>query len=188
MMKKTLCMLLALLTALTLFGCGNTSKTTGSGSKSVNDVLEEQMAETDGSVQQTQEVQSTQSPQVTIDKSSTSSCGDIDVDLTQLSSTMVYSEVYNMLTTPDSYRGKTVKMRGQFSLYHDDSTGNNYYACVIADATACCSQGLEFVLAGDYSYPEDYPELGTEITVVGEFDTYYEGEYMYCNLVNASFA
>ena len=31
-----------------------------------------------------------------------------EVDLTNLSSTMVYSEVYNMMSTPASYIGKTV--------------------------------------------------------------------------------
>ena len=31
-----------------------------------------------------------------------------DVDLTNLSSTMVYSEVYNMMSTPENYIGKTV--------------------------------------------------------------------------------
>ena len=52
-------------------------------------------------------------------------------------------------------------------------------------ATTSASQGLEFVLAGEHSYPADYPELGTEITVVGTFQTYEENEYMDCHLVNA---
>ena len=117
----------------------------------------------------------------------------IDVDLTRLSSTMVYSEVYAMLTAPENYIGKTVKMNGQFALYQaTDANGQPlpdqiYFACVIADATACCQQGLEFVLAGDYKYPDDYPEPGSEITVVGEFQTYMEGEYRYCHLVNGRF-
>lgn len=115
----------------------------------------------------------------------------VDVDLTTLSSTMVYSEVYNMMVSPESYVGKAVKMRGQFALYQSvDENGNLipdqiYFACVIADATACCSQGLEFILAGEHSYPDDYPELGTEITVVGTFQTYEENGYMYCHLVDA---
>lgn len=109
----------------------------------------------------------------------------IDVDLTSLSSTMVYAEVYNMMTDPDDYLGKTVKMRGSFSVYHDNSTGKNYFACLISDATACCSQGIEFVLDGDHIYPKDYPEIGSEITVTGVFDTYYEGDYMYCQLIHA---
>ena len=33
---------------------------------------------------------------------------------------------------------------------------------------------------------EDYPEIDEEITVVGVFDTYMEGEYRYCTLRNAS--
>ena len=38
---------------------------------------------------------------------------EIDVDLTKLSSSMVYSEVYNMMNEPEPYEGKMVKMQGQ---------------------------------------------------------------------------
>ena len=110
--------------------------------------------------------------------------GGLDVDLTKMSSTMVYSEVYNMMAMPDDYLGKTVRMTGTFAAYPGD--GRNYYVCYIADAAACCQQGMEFVLDGDYVYPEDYPEEGTVITVTGVFDTYYENEYMrYCQLIDA---
>ena len=117
--------------------------------------------------------------------------GTAEVDLTQLSSTMVYSEVYNMMVTPKNYIGKTVKMRGQFTVYEADPDsdynygGDRYFSVVIADATACCQQGLEFVLAGDPVYPDDYPEVGTEISVTGTFEIYKEGEYQYCRLVNS---
>lgn len=109
----------------------------------------------------------------------------VDVDLTVLSSTMVYSEVYNMMVSPDNYKGKTVKMKGQFVPYYDEATGKYYFACFIFDASACCSQGIEFILTDDYSYPEDYPQEGDTICVVGTFDTYMEGEYMYCTLRSA---
>lgn len=115
----------------------------------------------------------------------------IDVDLTALSSTMVYSEVYNMIVLPENYIGKTVKMNGTFTLYQglDENgapiPGQIYFACIIADATACCSQGLEFVLSGEHIYPDDYPELGAEITVVGTFQTYEENGYLYCHLIDA---
>ena len=110
----------------------------------------------------------------------------IDVDLTALSSTMIYSEVYNMMVAPEDYIGKTIKMDGMFSFFHDDSTGNDYYACIIMDATACCSQGIEFVPTDDYTYPDDFPEQGGEICVVGVFDIYEEGENKYCTLRNAT--
>lgn len=106
----------------------------------------------------------------------------IDVDLTKLSSTMVYSEVFNMMNTPEDYIGKTVKMDGQVAVYHDESTGNDYYACIIQDATACCAQGMEFALAEEYAYPADYPQEGDEVVVTGVFDTYMEGDYKYCTL------
>ena len=107
----------------------------------------------------------------------------INVDLTEMSSTMVYSEVYNMTVCPDDYMGKTVKMRGSFAYAEGD--GRYYFACVIADATACCSQGIEFILAYNRKFPEEYPQPGDEITVTGVFDTYYEGQNMYCQLINA---
>ncbi|MBO6215683.1 MAG: hypothetical protein J6N76_09190 [Lachnospiraceae bacterium] len=111
---------------------------------------------------------------------------DIDIDLTVLSSTVVYSEVYNMMVVPEDYIGKTVKMEGMFTHYYDEATGIDYFACIIADATACCSQGIEFVPTEDYTYPDDYPEEGGNVCVVGTFDTYSEGEYTYCTLRNAS--
>ena len=114
--------------------------------------------------------------------------GALDVDLTTLSSTMVYSEVYNMMYEPDRYVGKRIKMDGQFAVYEDPNTGAVYTACIIMDATACCSQGLEFVLAGEKTYPDDYPELGSEITVTGTFQLYGENGATYCHLVDAEMA
>ncbi len=159
-MKKLLSAILAILFLITATGCQNS----GSGSTS------------DTSDKNTVESEST---------SSTSRTEDYDVDLTKLSSTMVYSEVYNMMITPDKYAGKKIKMSGNFGIYQDETTGKIYFACLIADATACCSQGIEFVLSGDYSYPDDYPEVGSLITVSGTFDTYEEGGYTYCQLINA---
>lgn len=111
---------------------------------------------------------------------------DLDIDLSALTTTMVYSEVYNMMSKPEDYTGKKILMKGTFAVYEGD--GRNYYACVIKDATACCSQGIEFLLDGNYSYPADYPAIGTEISVVGIFDTYMEGENQYCQLIDASMA
>ena len=102
--------------------------------------------------------------------------GGFDVDLTLMSSTMVYSEVYNMMAMPDDYVGKTVRMKGTFAAYPGED--RNYYVCFIADAAACCQQGMEFVLDGEYVYPDDYPAEGEEITVTGRFEAYAINEYM----------
>ena len=110
----------------------------------------------------------------------------IDVDLTQLSSTMVYSEVFNMMMSPDDYVGKIVKMQGTYTVY--DGEIRKYHACLIADATACCAQGIEFQLTQEYQYPDDYPKEGELITVIGIFDVYKEGSYQYYQLSNAEIA
>ena len=107
----------------------------------------------------------------------------IEIDITEMNSTMVYSQVYDMMVSPDDYLGKTVKMTGTFNV--SEGTDRYYFACVIQDATACCAQGIEFVLDGDYEYPADYPPVGTDITVVGVFDSYYEGQSRYVQLIHA---
>ena len=108
-----------------------------------------------------------------------------DIDLTQMSSTMIYSTVSNMMLYPDTYMGENIKMQGQFAVYHDKSADKYYFSVIIPDATACCTQGIEFVLDGDYSYPEDYPAEGDTITVSGQFNTYDEYGFKYCQLIHA---
>ena len=106
----------------------------------------------------------------------------VEVDLTVLSSGAVYSIVYDMMMHPDNYVGKVVKMRGLFDTAYDEANGIRYYACVIQDATQCCAQGIEFELENPGTYPDDFPQVGQECTVIGVFDTYMEGEYMYATL------
>ncbi len=110
----------------------------------------------------------------------------VDVDLTVLSSTAVYGAVYDMMCHPEEYVGKSIKMEGIYSDYFDQATGKHYYSCVIMDATACCAQGFEFILTNDYKYPDDYPSEGDDIVVEGIFETYLEGDFMYCTLKDAS--
>ncbi len=116
----------------------------------------------------------------------TEASGGVDIDLTTLNSTMVYSEVYGMMSEPETYIGKTVKAKGPFAVYHDEANDNYFFAVRISDATACCAQGLEFVWAGDHTYPDDYPELDTEIVITGTFNTYMDGGTQYSHLENAT--
>lgn len=108
-----------------------------------------------------------------------------DIDLTQLSSTMVYSEVYNMMVTPEEYVGKIIKAKGVFVAFSSEDGSQYYPAVLVADATACCSQGIEFLLEGNPNYPDGYPELEEEIIVEGRFETYEEDGIIYCRLQNA---
>ena len=174
-----------------LTGCGNTDS-------KVDQVIQNQMQEADNKNSQSESTKETEEdksseiseklPTEVVTDNNTegrTTDGNVDVDLTKLSSTMVYSEVYNMMYTPENYIGKTVKMSGMFVAYTNQDESQYYPAVIIADATACCSQGLEFVLEGNPSYPEGYPEMETEITVVGTFETYVEDGNTYCRLKNA---
>ncbi len=181
---------------VSLVACGSdksaTSRNAGQG-LTIDDVIT-QSAETEDNNDVSADVsgerksgvdESAPAPEVAEDELPKSTTEGIDIDLTQLSSTMVYSEVYNMMMSPEAYVGKTVKMSGAFSYCKVDETGKEYYACIIQDATACCSQGIEFVLDGEHVYPDDYPEIGSDVCVVGVFDTYEEDGGTYCTLKNA---
>lgn len=104
----------------------------------------------------------------------TTAGAEVDVDLTQLSSTMVYAEVYNMLYVPEDYMGKTIRIAGIYRESYYDETDTYYHFVVIPDAQACCEEGLEFILEGG-----EYPSDGDIITVEGTYGTYDEGGLSY---------
>ncbi len=189
-MKKALCFALTLLFVFLLYSCEKSADTrSGSGGKTVEDVLNERSTEGSEKAPETSAATVTQpsteaTPTETYDYLAEARNGDIDVDLTQLNSTMVYAQVNDMLMYPDKYTGMKVRMRGPFSVYETDE--KNYFAVIITDATACCSQGIEFLLKDDPPYPSGYPEKGTEITVTGIFHTYSEGPMRYPELYDAT--
>ena len=106
----------------------------------------------------------------------------VDLDLTKFSSVMVYSALFNVLTNPSAYIGQTIKIKGQFDLFHDEDTDKNYFGVMVMDASACCSTGLDFVLKDSY---KEYPEVGEVITVAGKFEQYQEDGITYCHLIEA---
>lgn len=91
-----------------------------------------------------------------------------------MSQLMRYSEVNYILGNPQDFLGKTIKIEGYFYIYEADI--RNVYVCIVPDSTACCTAGLEFRLAGEHRYPEDYPPSDAEITVVGTFAAYSDDE------------
>ena len=175
-MRKLICLLCAAALILLACACGGNggNRAKQNNTKTVADVLNEAQ---NSSRTQTSSKNDTSNVDTDIFDEKP------DIDLTKMNATMVYSEVNNMMTDPDSYEGKIIEMKGSFNVFKTET--QNYYACLIADATACCSQGIEFVLKNERKYPEEYPTIGQEITVIGEFETYFEGETKYCHLKDA---
>lgn len=187
MMKKGLRLLFVLLAGLVLGACGErTGKEINGGIA----VLETAPRKTEKrpvrGVPETRGVRETQKAAETPPSpAAPENGGDAEVDLTVLSSIMVYSEIWNMMKAPENYIGKTIKMRGQFVCAGEQEEGKRYFGCLVADAAQCCSQGLEFVLAGEHVYPDDYPALNSRITVTGTFETYQVKGIEYCRIVDA---
>ncbi len=100
----------------------------------------------------------------------------VDVDLTTLSSTMVFSQTFNMLVDPTPFLGQVVRMQGSYIVYADGAK-----ACLISDEGGCCQEGIHFSLKEGIAYPE----LNTQITVVGTFGTYEFNGMTYCRLYDA---
>ena len=182
-MKKLICIFVAVFVLLSLTACESVKDKDTTSTDSTNNqtpstpVSKSQPIENDSEPQPaTSKPEQTEKPK---------SADGIDVDLTTLSSTAVYAEVWNMMAEPESYIGKTVKMKGIFAVYEDETTGQKYFACIIADALGCCQQGLEFILKGEHKYPDDYPTVDSEITVTGTFETYTEDKFTYCRIKDA---
>lgn len=114
----------------------------------------------------------------------------VDVDLTLMGSDLVYATVYQMMSKPEEYEGKTIRIEGKYYASYYPITDKYYNYCLIADAAACCSQGLEFELGGDAVYPDDYPADQSHVIVTGVFETYTEeaGQtFYYCRLRDAEY-
>lgn len=178
-MKKVLSLIILMAMLVSVFaGCSSANsqienKAAQTSKKTINDILAESQAKN-----------TTVAPKADYPKLDYSA----EVDLTSLNSTMVYSTVYSMVNSPEEYKGKTVKAQGTFDVFTDPQSGKMFYACVIADATACCSQGLEFIWKGEHSYPDDYPNVGDPVTVGGVFGTYEDNGQTYCHLSDAELA
>ena len=193
-MKKYAVIVLA---ALILASCGDTSKidkiieeqqTTGSGEVSLSPADEAVVAEAEKAVSAEQdkltEAATTSQPlMLETPEESELKNGDIDIDLTGLNANMLYAEVFQITGDPEKYQGKKIRANGTFAYMMDD--GTEYFAVFIADAAACCQQGLEIRTAADLTYPDDYPEIGTPIVVTGTFNSYKEGVFTYCELIDA---
>ncbi len=114
----------------------------------------------------------------------------VDVDLTLMGSDLVYATIYQMMSKPEEYEGKTIRIEGKYYASYYPITDKYYNYCLIADAAACCSQGLEFELGGGAVYPDGYPEDQSEVIVTGVFETYTEeaGQtFYYCRLRDAEY-
>lgn len=92
---------------------------------------------------------------------------------------MVYATVFDIVSQPDSYIGKTIRMEGIYNEFTDPDSNITHKDCIVQDATQCCAQGIEFLTDDTGFTPEQ------KITVVGRFGKYDNNGTPYYALLNA---
>ena len=175
--------------AIMLTGCGSgaSASTRIKKENKVESVIEEQMAEADGS--EGEALNPTPESVEERKKAEAVSADGIDYDLLDMDADMVYATVYQMMLEPSDYIGKKVRIRGSYYVAQSEETKKNYFYCIISDALGCCQNGMEFVWDdGSHVYPDEYPEEMSEITITGIFDVYTEegSDTQYIRLKDAS--
>ena len=172
MMKKALLIMLCV-AALALTGCGQKTPDTTANTL------------TTAATTQTVQIVQTESPTAAPVFSEEAEAPAVEssaaeIDLTSMSSTMVYSYVFNMVSAPDDFIGHRFRIQGIYDEGLWEPTNQMYHYIIIADATACCAQGLEFVLTDESAA---YPQPGDEIEISGVFSTYEEEGNLYIQIV-----
>lgn len=188
-MKKILACIICLTLAFGVTACGKASDKDSNGdTKIISDAKNKQensKSDTKKEVNKKEVADNAGKGKSSKSKSKTNS-NKIDVDLNNLNANVVYSQVFLMMTEPDKFIGKRIRMSGQFNVYAaqegNPSGVTEYYAIIIADAQACCQQGIEFVWPG-HTYPEGFPEVKSNASVTGIFEVYEENGKKYCRLV-----
>ena len=188
-MKKILACIICLTLAFGVTACGKASDKDSNGdTKIISDAKNKQensKSNTKKEVSKKEVAGDAGKGKSSKTKSKTSS-NKIDVDLNNLNANVVYAQVFQMMTEPDKFIGKRIRMSGQFNVYAaqegNPSGVTEYYAIIIADAQACCQQGIEFVWPG-HTYPDGFPEVKSNASVTGIFEVYTEDGKKYCRLV-----
>lgn len=188
-MKKILICIICLTLAFGVTACGKASDKDSNGdTKIISDAKNKQensKSNTKKEVSKKEVADDAGKGKSSKSKSKTSS-NKIDVDLNNLNANVVYAQVFQMMTEPDKFIGKRIRMSGQFNVYAaqegNPSGVTEYYAIIIADAQACCQQGIEFVWPG-HTYPDGFPEVKSNASVTGIFEVYTEDGKKYCRLV-----
>ena len=108
-----------------------------------------------------------------------------DLDLLAIGENLAYVEVSRMPEYPEEYEGQTVLAKGRFRAFKNPVGEGYLYKILVPDGTGCCTRDLEFIPAGDFTYPDDFPKLDKEITVFGTLTTYERNGMRFATLKNA---
>lgn len=96
-------------------------------------------------------------------------------DLTMMSETMVFAQVFSLMSSPESFQDSTYKIQGEYEFYTIPETTEVIYFIVINDALGCCPTGIEI------RFPENSEPLPDfcEILIEGIAHAGFEETFTY---------
>lgn len=92
----------------------------------------------------------------------------VNYDLTKMNFNMISGVVFDMMINVEKYKGKTVRIEGQFFTTYSELMNMQTYAVLVYDETACCQTGLNFIPNKDVLVSKKFPVEKTKITVEGK--------------------
>ncbi len=101
----------------------------------------------------------------------------VDIDLSSQSETMVISTLNSILMEPETYLGKSIKIKGIYTTQTDIETNVQYSYVSYIDTTSCCTLDLEYRY--DNYDPNKLPKLDDSIEIVGVLKSYEENDNTY---------
>ncbi len=104
--------------------------------------------------------------------------GPVQHDVTRLGGSMAYAQVYDMLMSPESYVGHTVRLRGRYFEVKPKGADAPYRLILIRDEAACCELAMEFALTGDTGGLA-FPAQDAPIELTGMMSMLEEGGISY---------
>ena len=99
----------------------------------------------------------------------TSGGNDVDVNLSDLGTTMLFAEITNIMNDPEGYLGKVIKIHGGYFNIYDEESNQYIHFVLILDEAGCCEQGFQFRVGEEFGSPEDLFEIEEEIEIIGVF-------------------
>ena len=193
--KKNILAVVALVTISFITGCGNSNQGGGRGTTEqsmVDEIIAANEATTELTTEMTTEITTELTTEVTTEITTEITeevtteelLGEpdpnVDIDMTVMTATMVFSQMNNIMMAPDSYLGQKIKVSGEYYPLYYEGTGNYYHYVLIRDALACCQNGMEFIWdEGSHAFPDEYPKEGQKMEIQGELKCYTEENYTY---------
>ncbi|MCL2200375.1 MAG: hypothetical protein FWB75_00285 [Oscillospiraceae bacterium] len=173
MIKKYTYLLAPLLLVLFLAGCSADAAATGEDAVGAGNAGAPAAAENTGSTGNETTAIAGENPGNA--GSETTSAANVDIDLTELSTTMMQARFHHILSNAEDYLGQTIRVRGQ---YHNMPFGDEYlHFVMIIPGDECCRMGFEFMRAGDYVYPDDFPAQYGALEIKGVLTRGFDGTF-----------